>query len=285
MFKRGARGVAVLVAAAGLLGAGCVTPSSPYEVGNGCTSGVSDPEGPTEVGVSYGPDEEHLANVYPACTETAVGTIMYTHGGGYTGGFRTEGNHPKIKRLRDQGWVVVSIDYRLAPFHGYPSQVNDARRAISWWRGGAANTYGAPVYPLVGSGWSAGGQIAEWTTVQDTGVKYDATFTSSGATDWPSRPPSAAAQALFGIAPQEWQLVEASTTTHLDPGDPPFLHFHGIGDSYVPDSQATTLDAVIQTDGDPAKHKVYLSPASCGHSLDCMDDAIVDAFLASLVTP
>lgn len=281
MTKRRMR-AAVAVVAVGLLAAACTSPRPASVASGGCTGGISDPAQAT-IGAAYGPSDYHRANVYPACTATAIGTIMYIHGGGYTGGTRSEGNWPAIRRFRDLGWVVVSIDYRLAPSYGYPSQVNDTKMAIDWWRSGAAATFGAPAAPLVGSGWSAGSQIADFVAVQDTGSKFDAVLSASGATDWVTRPPSAAATALFGLSPPLYLLEAASTTTHIDPSDPPMLHIHGQGDWIVPDSQEADLAAAILADGDPSKHATYLHP-TCGHSHDCFDPAVVDPFLASIAS-
>jgi acetyl esterase/lipase len=280
MTKRRIR-AAVAVLALSLLAAACTSPGPSGVASSGCT-GASDPAQAT-LGVAYGPNALNRANIYPACTTTAIGTIMYVHGGGYTSGSRSEGDWPAIRRFRDLGWVVVSIDYRLAPAYGYPAQVNDTRLAIDWWRGGAAASFGAPAAPLVGAGWSAGSQIADYVAVEDTGSKFDAVLSASGATDWVTRPPSTAATALFGLNPTTGLLAQASTTTHLDPSDPPLLHVHGQGDWIVPDSQEADLAAAILANGDPAKHATYLHP-TCGHSHDCFDPTVVDPFLASIAT-
>lgn len=280
MTKRTTSVLLALVVSVAILGASCTTSASSRQAASGCPDAVSDPAN-TTWDVSYGPEGAHRADIHPACTETAVGTVMYVHGGGYTSGDRGEALWPEIRRLRRLGWVVVSIDYRLATSYPWPAQTRDVQRAISWWRGGAADTYGAPVAPLVGVGWSAGGHIAEFTAVQDTGPKFDAVLTAGGATDWPSRPPSASATALFGTNPPLWRLVEASTTTYVDPSDPPLVHIHAQNDSFVPVSQALLLDEVIQRDGDPSKHSVAVHP-TCGHSLACFTPELVDPFLAGI---
>ncbi len=273
------------LACVALLAAACSNP--PSTVGGGdhqCTTGQQDPAGPAQMDVSYGPDIKHVLDIWPACTASAVGTIVYIHGGGYTGGSKQQGAHNNVKRLRDNGWVVVSIDYRLAPFQRWPAQPNDVQRAIDWWRSTGASAFAAPVAPLVGVGWSAGGHLAEWNNVQDAEVGFDASISVGGGTYWPDRAGSSTANNLFGLNPLPATLVNASSTTHLDAADPPLLHIHYDDDFYVPVGQAHTLDAAITASGNPAVHSVQLD-STCGHSLDCMRPSYVDPFLASVLAP
>ncbi|MEZ5237874.1 MAG: alpha/beta hydrolase [Microthrixaceae bacterium] len=140
---------------------------------------------------------------------------------------RAEGNRPRLDRLRNRGWVVVSIGYRLAPLDPWPAQPTDVRISIDWWRSTGADLFGAPADPLVGMGWSAGGQLAEWVTVEDGGPAFDAAVSVSGSTYWPDRTTDTATQALFGLPGVQsvTAMTDASSVTHLDAGDPPLLHF------------------------------------------------------------
>lgn len=136
-------------------------------------------------------------------------------------------------------------------------------------------------------GWSAGGQIAEWVQLEDTGPRFDAAVSISGSTWWPDRTTADATQALFGLPGLQDmnRLVGASSLSHIDPLDPPLLHIHGVNDPIVPVSQAQLLaDAIADGDGDPTRHTVLLDP-SCGHSQNCMTPARIDPFLDSLASP
>ncbi len=259
---------------------GACTPTVTHRT-SGCPAGQQDPAGPVYYGVAYGSQPLQTANIYPACTSQAVGTLMYVHGGGYTSGDRFEAEWPWISRLRSTGWVIVSIDYRLAPIDGWPDQPNDVQAAINWWRSTGAGEFAAPASPLVGVGWSAGGQLAEWNNVQDYTNGFDAAVSVSGSTYWPDRIGATATKALFGLTPSNSTLVDASTVTHLDPGDPPLLHIHAENDTTVPISQATLLQSTIDTNGDPTKHQVVTDP-TCGHSLACLTPERIDPFLASI---
>lgn len=283
---RFARYITVILVAAVAVAA-CST--SPPSYGTGipvyeCDGPEQVPEGPVLTNVSYGPDDRHRADLYPTCSSTAIGTIMVVHGGGYTGGSKGQARDLVYQRLREQGWAIVSITYRLAPIYGWPAQPNDVQRAIDWWRAGAADAFGVPASPMVGMGWSAGGQLVEWNNVQDITVGFDASISMGGSTYWPDRADSDAAVALFGFSPSLGELLSASSNTHVDASDPPLLHVHGALDGIVDVSQAERLADTIATSGDPSIHTVEIVPA-CGHSTDCASPATIDAFLAGIAAP
>lgn len=60
--------------------------------------------------------------------------IVYLHSGAWISGDRTGG--PAIRQA-SRGYAVASIDYRLAPKHIWPAQVEDAKAAVRWLRANA----------------------------------------------------------------------------------------------------------------------------------------------------
>ncbi len=81
-------------------------------------------------------------------------TLLYLHGGGFTIG--SVATHDILCRelSRLSGCAVVSLDYRLAPEHVFPTAVNDAWDALAWLA--AQPDCG----PLAVGGDSAGGTLA-----------------------------------------------------------------------------------------------------------------------------
>ncbi|WP_084455214.1 alpha/beta hydrolase [Comamonas composti] len=91
--------------------------------------------------------------------EGGLPVLLYLHGGGFTvGSVAThDGLCRQIAHLA--GCMVVSLDYRLAPEHRFPTASNDAWDALQWLAAHAA-TLGADASRLAVGGDSAGGTLA-----------------------------------------------------------------------------------------------------------------------------
>ena len=86
-------------------------------------------------------------------------TLMYLHGGGWSIG--SPATHGKLARQLcvGAGVVVVSVDYRLAPEHPFPTPLDDCVAAARWTRANVARWGGDPGRLTVG-GDSAGGNLS-----------------------------------------------------------------------------------------------------------------------------
>jgi acetyl esterase len=97
----------------------------------------------------------------PAHTTTAgaLPAILQYHGGGFVLG--NLDTHESIARFycARAGAVVVSVDYRLAPEHRFPTQVNDSYAALKW-LAGHAGKLGVDPARIAVAGDSAGGNLA-----------------------------------------------------------------------------------------------------------------------------
>lgn len=70
-------------------------------------------------------------------TDTTAAAIVWLHGGGWS--MQDRAAAPDLLRhFAADGFVMVSIDYRLAPAHIHPAQLFDVRTAIRWLRENAA---------------------------------------------------------------------------------------------------------------------------------------------------
>ena len=87
--------------------------------------------------------------------------LLYFHGGGLLemGGTRRGQGLPLLNELADNGWVCLSIDYRLSPTHSWPAHLLDCKSALAWLREHIAEYGGDPNFVVV-AGDSAGGQLA-----------------------------------------------------------------------------------------------------------------------------
>lgn len=99
------------------------------------------------------------ARLYAPGTAPALPVLLYLHGGGFTIG--SVDTHDVLCRelARLAGCMVVSLDYRLAPEHPFPSASNDAWDALAWLAANAARLGADPARLAVG-GDSAGGTLA-----------------------------------------------------------------------------------------------------------------------------
>lgn len=92
-------------------------------------------------------------------SDGALPALLYLHGGGFTiGSIET---HDVLCRelARQAGCMVLSLDYRLAPEHRFPTASNDAWDALQWLVHNAA-ALGADAARIAVGGDSAGGTLA-----------------------------------------------------------------------------------------------------------------------------
>lgn len=102
----------------------------------------------------------------PAGQQGRTPCVIWIHGGGWSGGSRA-GIPQHCQLLRQMGFAVASVDYRLTSQAGqwggesvtFPAQINDVKAAVRWLRANAAqfnldpNRFGS-------SGSSAGGHLS-----------------------------------------------------------------------------------------------------------------------------
>lgn len=100
----------------------------------------------------YLPKSHTLKNQYAA--------ILYLHGGGMVVGNRTMMPEMETAGFLEQGWIVVSSDYRLIPETKYPEACQDAFDAYDWMRTEGSARYGINENKIAIIGSSAGARLA-----------------------------------------------------------------------------------------------------------------------------
>jgi acetyl esterase/lipase len=110
--------------------------------------------------IVYGPMERQRLDVWklPTTIERAP-VIYYIHGGAWTFGDKRQQGRPMLHEFVSRGWVVVAINYRLAPQFPWPAQIEDATRALGWIKTNISS-YGGDPDRVVVAGGSAGGHLA-----------------------------------------------------------------------------------------------------------------------------
>ncbi|WP_340317817.1 alpha/beta hydrolase [Rhizorhabdus argentea] len=94
---------------------------------------------------------------------TARGLVVWVHGGGFVLGSSDRCDSFSRRLANRSGCAIVSLDYRLAPEHPFPTPVNDVLTATHWLANRRVAMAGAEV-PLILAGDSAGGNLAAVVT-------------------------------------------------------------------------------------------------------------------------
>jgi acetyl esterase len=144
-----------------------------YEAGAGVLE-VSRPALPRvqDLRIATGDGGEIPARLLAPSADAGLPVLLYFHGGGFTIG--SIESHDTLCRVLAQlsGCAVVSVGYRLAPEHRFPTAVNDAWDACLWLaREGRA--LGLDSARLALGGDSAGGTLATVcaTLARDAGIE------------------------------------------------------------------------------------------------------------------
>lgn len=183
--------------------------------------------------------------------------IVFLHGGAWREGSK-DTYIPDIQKAALFGYVGVSVDYRLAPQHCFPAQIEDCKCAIRWLRAHAQELAIDP--QRIGAiGFSAGGHLALLlgTTTPADGLEgtgdwseypsdVQAVVSYFGPTDF-TRPYPVESRALIedflgGTLDERPEVyAQASPLSYVSPGDAPTLLLHGTADRLVPHEQAVRM--------------------------------------------
>ncbi len=228
--------------------------------------------------------------------------IVYIHGGGW--GIGDKGNAMRFKpgwAIRN-GWVLVSINYRLSPDVMHPEHARDVAAAIAWVFE-HAEEFGGDAKQIAVMGHSAGAHLAAIVSCDETLLgEYEMTTDQLAAVvlldgagyNLPERMESLPARggaakmfkAAFGDDPEAW--VAASPTLQALPGDQlaPLFAIYA-DDREIGKSQTTGLVKAWAATG--ARAEIHHAPDKTHSSLNrrfgVRTDAEtkrVDAFLDSI---
>lgn len=264
---------------------------------------------------AYGPDPAQVLDVLDS---PAPGpqrpVIVYVHGGAFRGGSRTD-VQPLLKGALKWGYVVVSIDYRVAPQVHFPEPVRDVHRAVRWVQANATALRIDPNKVIVW-GHSAGGTLAAHAALTwrdaaflPTGMpgrlaaqtgRIRAFVNESGPMDlaaWSRHPlglggtPAEAVGAYVGC-PAEGRTITcpaatlqaASPLSAATPDDPPGYNLYGAKDVLVLSSQGSDFAVAygkVIIPGDVWWDLADTGPDACqGHLPDlCANAAELHDFL------
>jgi cation diffusion facilitator CzcD-associated flavoprotein CzcO/acetyl esterase/lipase len=120
------------------------------------------PVGEVVDGTLPGNDGPLPYRLYRPATPGPHPIVVYFHGGGWVLGDEQSDDPFCRDMCRRTGMIVVSVGYRHAPEHRFPTAAEDGYAATRWVADHAAEL-GGKAGPLLVAGWSAGGNVAAVT--------------------------------------------------------------------------------------------------------------------------
>ncbi len=220
--------------------------------------------------------------------------LIYVPGGAWVHGSRLLQGYALLSHLAEQGWVCLSIDYRVAPHNRWPSHIVDVKTAIAWAHANVDKFGGDRNFVAV-AGASAGGHLAALAGLTGSAVSdpefadqlpaggdtsVDAVVGIYGRYDWEDRStPERVAfvdfleRVVVGRSMRRHRDLyrQASPIARVHPDAPPFLVVHGSADTVIPVQQARSFADRLRA---VSRSKVgYLELPGAGHGFDMTDGA------------
>lgn len=209
-------------------------------------------------------DENLYLDLYkPQWIQKPAPLAVWIHGGGWVQGSRSQLG-PGADELISRGFIVASLDYRLAPKHPWPAQLDDVRRALHFLCSNA-DRYNIDAGRIGVWGGSAGAHLASLlglAGIQSDGSapvrRINAVVDFCGPSDLLSLDfPEPLQRMLEAVFPpgdrQKEMLKEASPVEYVTADAPPFLIIHGEYDNLVPPAQAQLFYTRLLKAGVPAE--------------------------------
>lgn len=189
-------------------------------------------------------ERQLLCDVYQPEGDQLKPAVLVVHGGAWRSGSRKQ-LKGYADALAKRGCVCFAIDYRLAPKHKFPAQIDDCRSAVKWIRQNA-KTYNVDPTRLGAIGYSAGGHLVtllattgEAASAQNGNVdtRLQAVAAGGAPTDFRFFPDNGKwAEYLMGgdLTTATKNFQAASAAAFADKNDAPTFFFNGTADKLVP---------------------------------------------------
>ena len=234
-------------------------------------------------------DRELLLDAFVPKREGDLPAVLVVHGGAWRSGNRQQ-LRTYAKELAKRGIVCFAIDYRLAPEHKFPAQIEDCREAVKWIRANATE-FKVDTERLGAIGYSAGGHLVcllattgekpkEENGNVDTRIK--AAAAGGAPTDFRSFPDNGKwAEYWMGgdlrTCPDLFR--DASATAFVDKEDAPVFFFNGTVDKVVPIAWSQSCYEALKSIG--VKTEMH-SIEGAGHMEAARDVAALEKAFAFL---
>ena len=189
-------------------------------------------------------DKKLLLDAFVPDKDGEYPAVLVVHGGAWRAGNRRQLRF-YADRLARMGMVCFAIDYRLAPQHKFPAQIEDCRAAVKWIRR-HSDEYKVDPKRLGAIGYSAGGHLVSLLGTtgeapspknENVDMRIQAVAAGGAPTDFRWFPDNGRwAEYWMGgdldAVPEKFKA--ASSAAFVDKNDPPVFFFNGSADTLVP---------------------------------------------------
>ena len=162
--------------------------------------------------IAYGPHRANRLDIWRRRglkADAKAPVLVNVPGGAWVIGMRRPQAYPLMGRLAAEGWICVSVGYRVSPRHTWPDHIVDVKRALAWVRENIADYGGDPDWIAI-SGGSAGGHLAALCALTPNDPAWQPGFTDAdtsvvaaaplyGRYDWVSHRGTGAHRARPGV--------------------------------------------------------------------------------------
>jgi acetyl esterase/lipase len=234
-----------------------------------------------------------------ATADALRAAIISVHGGSWSRGDKVDPHwRNACEWLASDGFVVFSINYRLAPEWTFPAQPDDVRAAVAWIREPEqVDRFRIDPARVGAFGGSAGGNLAALLGTEGTGPLTEGTRVAavaelSGPVDLTGSPASGPVAPDFAAVVANYlgcldaascDAAEAASPLHsVDSTDPPFFLGHAANER-IPLEQSRTFATALEAAGVPVELAVV---GGALHSVALLDEpmrvSIRDFFVREL---
>lgn len=219
--------------------------------------------------------------------------VVVVHGGGWIGGDKADEHRQMIATtLAEDGFVVASVNYSLAPDETFPQPVNDVQAAIAWLREPAqVASLGIDPTEIAALGDSSGGNLVGLVGsmgegARDTGSRVKAVVSLSGPmsfeVDLASGGGAPSVLTYLGCSAADAcpNRSLASPTHYVDATDAAYLLVNGTEDTTVTPLQVEVMAQALDAAG--VEHEDLVIPGPLHGSYLWRDPLVVADVLAFL---
>lgn len=212
-----------------------------------------------------------MADIFRPDNEEVRPAVLMIHGGAWSSGDKWN-VHDHARELAQEGYVAITINYRLAPQHKITEQIEDCRAALEW-VGKVSDKYMIDSKRIAVWGYSAGAHLAFMLATQPSSDAPPITAVIAGGApcDFSNIPEDSKVLAMVmgGSRKELPQLYhDISPLNFANAKCPPTMFFHGSTDIIVPPVSSRRMYDALKSCGVETE---YVTIEDKGHLTTFLD--------------